>query len=156
MGTKTRYWLQPGEQIIFYGEQDRPRRPIRFILITLAIMVPLKAFLIVWAGEYTNYRALIVDSIDEGSLLACAILFILIYQRSELVLTGDRLIIREGGLFFRTSGEVPIAEISKATGDDIEDGPFELEFNNGESIKISKVANLGRLRNTLEELIAAR
>lgn len=153
MGTKTQSWLKPGEQIIFYGEEDKPRRPIRFVLITLAILAPLSACTTVWAGEYTNFPALIADSID-GILVGCAIIFIFFYQRTELVLTGDRLICRQG-LFSRSSGEVAITDIGKVTGAKSRDDPLDLELNDGRSLKIEGLPELGALREILEKSVRA-
>lgn len=150
-------WIQSGETIKYWGE-SRPQYPFRIALLCGVVFVLLKAVLIVWAYEYTNFPSLVRESADVFLTGTLFVYLVLCSIGTEVVLTNSRLAHRRRFFVPMLGGvdEIPIAEITEIRDGNSDNGLFEVVLKGGVPFQISRLPNLGQLRNALDEVVAAK
>lgn len=144
-------WLRPNETIIYWLRQG-PGEALQIALLTGGLTALIPPVLGHLKGESTSATTLVLSAILGIAIGAPH--FLRAYRRLELVLTSQRLFVRQG-LLARHAGEIPLTDIVSI--DDAGAGfrSFAVKTAGGQTWQIGGLPNLDRIRETLLSLTEA-
>ena len=140
--------LRNGEEIVQHlRESPRHALNIGLMIGVLVVAAPVLAKLAL--GEATGSRSLLLYALSGAGV--GLVNFLLRYQRLEVLLTTQRLLLREG-LMRRTVGDYAFADILSIDG--LQEHEFDVKTADGMTWRLFGLPNLARFRENLTRAIA--